>query len=138
MLDDLGLIPALQWQAREVSRTTNLNVQVRSEPLPDELPDEYRTCIYRVFQEALHNSARHARARNVRAHLRCTGETLQLVVDDDGQGFAPEREKGLGLLGMEERVAYLHGSLHIESHPGQGTTIMVELPLPQAHAKIVA
>lgn len=138
MLDDLGLIPALQWQAREVSRTKNLNVQVHSDALPEELPDEYRTCIYRLFQEALNNSVRHARAKNVHVNLRCTGRTLQLVVQDDGQGFAPEREKGLGLLGMEERVAYLHGSLHVDSRPGQGTTISVELPLPEAHAKIVA
>lgn len=138
MLDDLGLIPALQWQAREVSRTKSLNVQVRSDPVPEELPDEYRTCIYRVFQEALHNSARHARAKNVRVHLYSTDERLKLVLEDDGQGFAPEREKGLGLLGMEERVAYLHGSLHIDSRAGEGTTITVELPLSGTHAKIVA
>lgn len=62
MLDDLGLIPALQWQAREVSRTKNLKVQVHSDALPEELPDEYLTCIYRVVQEALQNSARHAKA----------------------------------------------------------------------------
>lgn len=138
MLDDLGLIPALQWQAREISRTKNLNVQVRSDTLPEELPDEYRTCIYRVVQEALHNCARHAKARNVRVNLRCTGRTLQLLIRDDGQGFAPEREKGVGLLGMEERVAYLHGSFHIDSQAGEGATITVELPLPETHAKIVA
>lgn len=138
MLDDLGLIPALQWQAREVSRTKNLNVQIHSDPLPEDLPDEYRTCIYRVFQEALRNSVRHARAKNVRANLKCSGETLQLVVQDDGQGFAPEQEKGVGLLGMEERVGYLRGSFRIESRAGAGTTILVELPLSEAHAKIVA
>lgn len=138
MLDDLGLIPALQWQAREVSRTKNLNVQVQSDPLPEELPDEYRTCIYRVVQEALRNAARHARAKNVDIRLTCSNESLTLVIQDNGEGFAPEQEKGVGLLGMEERVTHLGGSFRLESRRGEGATIRVELPLPGRHAKIVA
>jgi signal transduction histidine kinase len=138
MLDDLGLLPALQWQAREVSRTKNLNVQVQADPLPDELSDEYRTCIYRIVQEALHNTARHARAKNVQVRLSCSGANLRLVIRDDGQGFVPEQEKGLGLLGMEERVSFLKGSFRIESSQGVGTTVTVELPLVEGRAKIVA
>ncbi len=65
MLDDLGLIPAVQWQAREVSRTSNVSVQVNAESVPEDLPDEHRTCIYRIVQEALRNVVRHANAKNV-------------------------------------------------------------------------
>jgi signal transduction histidine kinase len=131
MLDDLGLIAALQWQAREISRTSNVAVYVTAESVPDDLPDEHRTCIYRVVQEALRNVVRHAKARSVRIRLEQAGESLVLTIQDDGRGFAPEREKGLGLLGMEERVIHLQGSFQIESTPGKGTSIRVDLPVPE-------
>ena len=128
MLDDLGLIPALQWQAREVSRTNSIAVQVRADELADDIPDEHKTCIYRLVQEALHNITRHAKAKSVDVELRQTADKLLLTIHDDGQGFRPEREKGLGVMGMEERVKHLDGSFRIHSAPGQGTTIRVELP----------
>ena len=65
MLDDLGLVPALRWQAREVSKRTSMEVSVAAELASDDLPDEYKTCIYRVVQEALHNCSRHAHATRV-------------------------------------------------------------------------
>jgi signal transduction histidine kinase len=129
MLDDLGLIPALQWQAREVSRTKNLAVQVHAGDLPEDIPDEHKTCIYRIVQEALHNVARHAKAKSVRIQLTRSAESLLLTIQDDGRGFTPEREKGVGLLGMEERVTHLGGSFHVDSTAGAGTSIRVELPL---------
>lgn len=129
MLDDLGLIPAVQWQAREVSRNNNIYVQVQAESAPEDLPDEHKTCIYRIVQEALRNTVRHANAKSVRIGLREAAGNLVLTIQDDGHGFVPEREKGLGLMGMEERAAYLHGSFHIDSIPGEGTSIQVELPL---------
>ena len=105
MLDDLGLIPALQWQAREVSRTKDLAVQVQADEVSDDLPDDYKTCVYRLVQEALHNIARHANAKSVDIHLTSgMRDRLLLEIRDDGQGFVPELEKGVGLLGMEERV----------------------------------
>ena len=128
MLDDLGLIPALEWQAREVSRTSNLSVTVQAESVPEDLPDEQRTCIYRVVQEALRNVTRHAKAKHVQIHLNQDEEALRLTIRDDGQGFIPKREKGVGLLGMEERVKRLDGSFQIHSQPGNGTAIHVELP----------
>lgn len=137
MLDDLGLIPAVQWQAREVSRTSKVSVQVNAAPLPEELPDEHRTCIYRIVQEALRNAVRHANARNVRIGLDQSDKQLILTIQDDGHGFVPEREKGLGLLGMEERVKHLHGSFQVESAPGAGTSIRVELPLIQSSVTAV-
>ncbi len=66
MLDDLGLIPAVQWQAREVSRTSNVYVQVSADPIPEDIPDEHKTCIFRVVQEALRNAVRHSKAKSVR------------------------------------------------------------------------
>jgi signal transduction histidine kinase len=129
MLDDLGLIPAVQWQAREVSRTSNVYVQVQADPIPEDLPDEYKTCIYRIVQEALRNAVRHAHAKSVRVRLTHDTEHLVLAIEDDGQGFLPQRDKGLGLLGMQERVNHLDGKFSVESDPGEGTLIRVELPL---------
>jgi signal transduction histidine kinase len=137
MLDDLGLIPAVQWQAREVSRTKNIAVQVQADTLPEDIPDEYKTCTYRIVQEALHNVIRHARAKSVRIHLGPHGDNLLLTIQDDGQGFVPEREKGVGLLGMEERVKHLHGSFHVGSTRGTGTLIRVELPLSENSATVL-
>ncbi len=136
MLDDLGLIPALQWQAREVSRTKNLSVQVHAEELPEDIPDEHKTCIYRLIQEALHNIARHAKAKSVDIHLCQNADKLLLTIHDDGRGFVPEREKGVGLLGMEERVKHLHGSFQVHSSPGEGTSIRVELPLSEKDSTV--
>ena len=129
MLDDLGLIPALEWQAREVSRQTGLRVDVAAGGVSDELPEEFKTCIYRVVQEALHNVARHAAANSVRIVAQQEPGRLLLSIQDDGRGFDVKRSRGLGLLGMEERVAHLDGTLELVSEPGKGTLISVILPL---------
>lgn len=134
MLDDLGLIPAVQWQAREISRNYDLYVQVIADSVPEDLPDDHKTCVYRIVQEALRNAVRHAQAKSIRITLSLNAEHLVLTIQDDGQGFRPERDKGLGLLGMEERVAHLQGDFHIQSQPGQGTSIHVELPLAEQSA----
>lgn len=127
MLDDLGLLPALQWQAREVSRTKNLPVEVRAESISEDLPDEHKTCIYRIVQEALYNVTRHAKANSARIELVQKKDKLLLTIQDDGQGFVPERDKGVGLLGMEERVTRLGGTFLVVSSPGKGALIRVEL-----------
>jgi len=129
MLDDLGLVPALEWQAREVSKRTGMRVQITADETADTVPDEHRTCIYRVVQEALHNCARHAHARNVKVQVSQTAEGVELTVTDDGHGFDTRRVRGLGLLGMEERVHHLGGAFQVDSRPGEGTTINVHLPL---------
>ena len=128
MLDDLGLVPALRWQAREVSKRTSMDVSVAAELISDDLPDEYKTCIYRVVQEALHNSSRHARANAVRIRVQQEPSLLTLSIQDDGQGFDVTQMKGLGLIGIQERVAQLGGICHVHSEPGAGTVLTVELP----------
>lgn len=137
MLDDLGLIPAVQWQAREVSRNNNVFVQVHAGSIPDDLPDEHKTCIYRIVQEALRNAVRHAKAKTVRVDFSQQSDTLVLTIRDDGQGFLPQGEKGLGLLGMEERVTHLHGLFRVDSRTGEGACIRVELPLVERRAEVM-
>jgi signal transduction histidine kinase len=129
MLDDLGLVPALEWQGREVSRNSRMEVEVQSEGVSEELPDEYKVCIYRLVQEALNNAVRHSGARNARVRVEQAGGRITVEVSDDGRGFDPERSRGMGILGMEERVKRLGGSLAIDSRPGQGTTLRAELPV---------
>jgi signal transduction histidine kinase len=130
MLDDLGLIPALEWQGREVSRRSEIEVSVESENVPDDLPDEYRVCIYRLVQEALNNAVRHSGARNAKVSVGRDSNGIVVRVSDDGHGFDPGRARGLGILGMEERVKRLAGSLTVYSKPGQGVTLTATLPYP--------
>jgi signal transduction histidine kinase len=131
MLDDLGLIAALEWQGREVSRRSEMEVDIQSQGVSEEIPDEYRICIYRLVQEALNNAARHSSAKNARVTVEQTAAKIRVTVFDDGRGFDPQRTRGLGILGMEERVRRLGGILTIDSKPGAGTTLGAEFPLPQ-------
>jgi signal transduction histidine kinase len=131
MLDDLGLLPALKWLAREVSRTTSLEVEVMAHELSIDLPEDHKTCVYRVVQEAIRNSSRHARARHANISIEHDERELRVTVQDDGKGFEPSQEKGIGMLGMEERVTRLGGILQVNSERGRGTTISFDLPLPK-------
>ena len=128
MLDDFGLLPALEWQAREIGKRTGLRVQVASE-MSGDLPEEHKTCVYRVVQEALNNCAQHAQASAVQVVVRQQAGQILVTVQDDGSGFDPERVRGLGLLGMEERARHLGGTFQIDSRPGRGTLLRVTLPL---------
>jgi signal transduction histidine kinase len=138
MLDDLGLVPALQWQAREISKRTGLAVTVDAESVADDLPEEVKTCIYRVVQEALHNCARHAFARSVRIEVVQESGRIRLSVRDDGRGFDSAHVRGLGLLGMEERVTHLGGRFHLQSEPGHGARLRIEIPLAARAMEAIA
>ena len=131
MLDDLGLVPALEWQAREVSKRSGVRVNVEAGQVSEDLPEEHKTCIYRVVQEALHNCIRHAGARSVTVTVRQSPDELSLSVEDDGKGFDVRRERGLGLIGIEERVANLGGNFAVESAPGRGSRLRISLPLKE-------
>jgi signal transduction histidine kinase len=131
MLDDLGLVAALEWLAREVSRRGEMEVEVEARGVSDHLPEEYRVCVYRVVQEALNNAQRHSGGRNARVRVEQSASEIAITVRDDGHGFDPKRTRGLGLLGMEERVARLKGTLRVESAPGVGTVIDVRLPMTE-------
>lgn len=129
MLDDLGLVAALDWQAREVSKRTGMLVDTVDENISDDLPEEYKTCVYRIVQEALNNCSKHAYAKSVRVAVRQSHNHLQVSIEDDGKGFDTRRVRGLGLVGMNERVSQLGGMLRVESDPARGTRLHVDLPL---------
>lgn len=130
MLDDLGLVPALKWLAREVSRTSPVQADVLADDCPEDLGEEHRTCIFRVVQEAVQNALRHSGARLVRVYVERESGTVRTSIQDDGKGFEPSDEKGLGILGMEERIVRLGGTLKISSELGRGTIVSFELPMP--------
>jgi signal transduction histidine kinase len=118
-----------------VSRTSGIQVDVVAErapeELPENLPEEHRTCVYRVVQEAVHNASRHSAAHHIRIYLQQTAEgRLRVSVQDDGKGFEPFGDTGLGILGMEERILRLGGTMNLDSQPGRGTIISFELPVP--------
>jgi signal transduction histidine kinase len=132
MLDDLGLTPALAWHIKEFSRSSGMAMHSEVDPAADSLPDPYRTCLYRVIQEALTNCARHSGARNVHVTIRVERDAILASVSDDGRGFDPTSEKGpgLGLIGIEERVRELDGSVRVSSSPGNGVRLEIRLPHP--------
>ena len=118
------------WQGREVSRRSEIEVEIHSENVSDGLPDEYRVCVYRLVQEALSNAVRHSGARNAKVNVRQSSKSIIVRVSDDGRGFNSQRTRGLGLLGMEERVKRLAGTFTVDSKPDRGVSLTAELPFP--------
>jgi signal transduction histidine kinase len=134
MLDDLGLVAAVEWYAREMSRRGEIEVEVRSESVTEDLPDDLKVCVYRVVQEALNNAQRHAHARKVEVVLVQGDRAIRAKITDDGAGFDTKRTRGMGLVGMEERVKRLGGRITVDSKPGAGTKLEAELPLTGKNA----
>ena len=134
MLDELGLVPALRWYADTFSRRTGVGVDVQANGGGGPAQKDVNTLLFRFFQEALTNVARHARARHVRIGLSGFNGSLRAVVADDGigmrQGGAPDQ--GLGLLGMRERIERVGGVLSIKSRPGRGTRLVADIPVRAA------
>ena len=129
MLDDLGLPAAAEWQVQTFSQRTGIRAEIAIAAGLEDLEDPYATTLFRVLQESLTNVAKHAAAQAVDISLDREGDTVTLLVHDDGKGFAPgEAVPGaFGLLGMRERVTLLKGELRVDSAPGKGTTIEVRL-----------
>jgi signal transduction histidine kinase len=130
ILDDLGLIPALEWHNREFEKRFNIQVEFQSH-VDFKIPSGIATGIFRMYQESLTNVARHSGAKKVSAILDTTDENIHLSITDDGKGFDIDRaeQKTLGLLGMKERAIMIGGKLEIKSEPGRGTTILITIPL---------
>jgi signal transduction histidine kinase len=129
MLDDLGLEPALHWQAKEFSRRCGIPVSLNIEGKLDNLPEALRLCLYRTIQEAMTNCGKHANASRVTVVLKQYETRVIASVHDNGKGFdALRKAHGLGLLGMTERVRALQGQMSVSSGPGSGTLISLELP----------
>ena len=129
-LDGMGLAKALKNHADGWTRQQNIRTQVRVQG-DRPLPLHIEQALYRVTQEALMNAAKHSQADLLDIHVAMSSENVTLTITDDGKGFdvAKVSGTGLGLYSMHERLSALGGSLHIESEPGHGTTIVAECPL---------
>ncbi|MGB6473991.1 MAG: ATP-binding protein [Candidatus Sulfotelmatobacter sp.] len=134
ILDDLGLVPALQFLTEGISNRADLSIEIQSS-LKCRYAPNIETAVYRVIQEALTNVTKHARAKSVRIQLNKIDKHLHCVVHDDGVGFdAPsvlssKKRNGLGLVGIRERLNAVGGALQIDSMVGQGTELLVKIPV---------
>jgi len=132
VLDAFGLVAALEWQAADFERRAGIPCVFRSNEEDVEMDEGRATAVFRIFQEALTNVARHARATRVEAELKVQGDTLELRVSDNGIGVSREKvaaSRSLGLLGMQERALMFDGHLEVEGAPGRGTTVRLIMPL---------
>ena len=135
-LDDYGLVSALERLTATAGEQGGPSVDLEAQLGDERLPGEVETALYRIVQEALTNAVKHADAGSVSVVLTRTPHSVTVVIEDNGRGLQATRDtdadgaEGLGLVGMRERVALLHGRLRIESSPGTGTTIVAEVPLP--------
>lgn len=136
MLDDLGLAPTLRWYVDHFIGRTDIEVGLEIEKSLKEIPPEIATALYRITQEALTNVVKHAQANHVVIDLICTAYAITLRIKDDGHGFKfeggenlPSTSQGMGLIGIRDRADLLGGTMQVQSQPGQGTMIEVEIPL---------
>ncbi len=132
ILDDLGLVRAIESECSAVMRRHPLVIIFRKEDLPDEIPNDTALCIYRVIQEGLKNITSHSGAENCEISLKCNDNILSLTVSDDGIGFDSlevRKMPGLGISSMRERVQLIQGEFAVLSEPEGGTVITVRLPL---------
>jgi two-component system sensor histidine kinase DegS len=137
IIDDLGLVAALEWIAEELERDLEIRITVKTKGVDRKLSSETQILLFRIAQEALNNIRKHAHASNVVIKLEGGDNEIKMTVTDDGEGFrAPDKIEGmvsagrLGLMGMHERARLLNGTLHIKSAPGKGTEITARLPWP--------
>jgi signal transduction histidine kinase len=134
ILDDLGLLPALEFLSEGVSKRSGVPIAVEGER-GGRLAPAVETAIYRAVQEALNNASKHAQASGVTVRVKRNDRSVVCSVRDDGVGFdasamlARKGNRGLGLLGIRERVAVLAGTVQINSHPGKGTEIIITVPI---------
>jgi two-component system sensor histidine kinase UhpB len=134
VLDDLGLVSAIEWQAQEFQERTGIRCTFTSTLMDDEVPEICSTAVFRICQEALTNIARHARASQVAITLKRNIDSLVLDIEDNGQGISQQaltKTKSLGLVGMQERATLVGGALNIKGIPGKGTIVTVRIPLDQ-------
>jgi two-component system CheB/CheR fusion protein len=130
VLDDMGLTEALRALTEDADRSANMIATFMESEVPERIPMETATALFRIAQEALRNAIKHAGRTHVRVALRGTAEGVQLEIADAGYGFDMEENRsGLGIISMEERARIVGGTMKIRSALGQGTTIIVDVPL---------
>ena len=137
MLDDLGLLPTLSWFCRRFQTIyTEIRIEEEIAIKEEDVPPPLKTIAFRVTQEAMSNIAKHSHANLVRLSLQKLGDRMELIVQDNGQGFSLEKarsketdKRGLGLASMRERTELWGGSFDIESTEGKGTIIRASWPI---------
>jgi signal transduction histidine kinase len=128
-------MPALQWQVEDFSRRSGIECDFVGEGVQDILPDDVKTCAYRVIQEALHNCEKHSGASRVRIRISQAPGALKVDIEDNGCGAElgstgmPQKRHGSGLLGMRERIAGLGGDVALDSAPGRGLRLSIRIPV---------
>jgi signal transduction histidine kinase len=134
ILDDLGLADAIRSECQRWESRSQIAVDFRCGELPADIRKDIALCLFRITQEALRNAARHAQTERIELVLNADAECIRWKVQDYGCGFdvaLTRGQPGLGLASMQERARFVGGDIRIESVPGQGTTIVVSLPLPE-------
>ena len=131
VLEELGLIAAILRQAQLLARHTGIHPHIELPESVESLDHDLAVALYRSVQEALHNIAKHARAKNFAVQLKVTNRRVSLQIEDDGVGFSlrSSQAKGFGLTGMRERTVALGGSVTVRSQPGKGTRIRIAFPI---------
>jgi signal transduction histidine kinase len=137
ILDDLGLIAAIRWMAQRNLGPHGVQARCEFDEVPDHLPPEIEIAVFRAVQEAVSNVVRHAKADKVLIEIAASKDGLEIDVEDDGEGFDPEEVggpsasgRGLGILGMHERMELIGGTASVTSSPGNGTRVTLRVPLP--------
>jgi PAS domain S-box-containing protein len=130
-LHDLGLVPALQWLAEDIGGRYGLDMRIEDERSPTVTDERMRLILYRAVRELLMNVAMHTGACEIRVRIGSDDGLLRITVEDEGAGFDPARVDldGRGLFGIREHLAHVGGSMHIDSSPGRGTTVVLTAPL---------
>jgi PAS domain S-box-containing protein len=142
ILYDLGFEPAMEWLADHMQQQYGLEVDVENDGQPKPLDSEGRVLLFRAVRELLFNVLKHAQTSRARVRLHRDGDHMRLAVEDNGVGFAPDRLcassakiEGFGLFSIRERLNYFHGRMEINSVPGQGTTVILTIPLSSKKKK---
>ncbi len=139
VLENMGFIPTLQWHLYRLDQDYGVRGTLAVDGEEVELEYDTAVTLFRIFQESVQNALQHAEASHIFVNVAFDADSVTLSVEDDGKGFDPdeargrrleEQERGLGLLGIEERTRLLRGSMNISSGPGEGTTVRVSVPLP--------
>jgi signal transduction histidine kinase len=141
VLDELGVVAAIEWQVRRFETSTGIPCTFEADPDAPELDRDRATAVFRILQEILTNVLRHAKASQVHVAIGQMGGNFILDVRDDGRGIAQDEmvaARSLGLLGMRERALLVGGEVKIQGVPGRGTSVVVTIPLREAVAAAVA
>jgi signal transduction histidine kinase len=135
ILDDLGIASAIEWQTEEFQSRTAIQYELELFPKDMVLDEKLSTALFRIFQEALTNITRHARASRVHISFKQKSGKVELKIRDNGKGISKEKiqdSQSFGLIGIRERIRSLDGKFQIKGIPNRGTTITVKIPLKKS------